>query len=247
MPEVRDWVLRRPSREAGRESTRVRSWSSTAAARRSSSPSSTPPRGSGGSPRSPSGSAAATPPCTCAAGTTRRRATPATTSPTRRARAPRGGADRRGARGLVGVGHRVVHGGSRFTDVGRRRRHGAGRAPARSSSWRRCTCRPTCAASRPRATPCPALPHVAVFDTAFHQTHAAGRLPLRRPGGVVRRPRRPSLRLPRHQPPLRERPRRRAAGPSRSRTLRLVTLHLGNGCSAAAVARRRARSTPPWG
>ena len=55
------------------------------------------------------------------------------------------------------------------------------------------------------------------------------------PDGVVRAAPRPPLRVPRHQPPLRERPGRRAARPAARRRCAMVTLHLGNGCSAAAV------------
>ena len=82
----------------------------------------------------------------------------------------------------------------------------------------------------------PGVPHVAVFDTSFHQTHARRRLPLRPALRALPAPRHPPLRLPRHVAPLRLAPPRRAP---RSRPddpeLRLITCHLGNGCSVAAI------------
>ena len=70
--------------------------------------------------------------------------------------------------GVDAVGHRVVHGGERFAEPRVDRRRGlAGSA----------TC-PARAAAQPReprrhrggAAALPDVPHVAVFDTAFHQT-----------------------------------------------------------------------------
>ena len=124
----------------------------------------------------------------------------------------------RSARRSSGVGHRVVHGGSRFSAsvVDRRRR--ARRRCAAWSTSRRCTSRPTSPASSGRAAELPELPQVAVFDTAFHQTMPPRRLPLRRADGVVRDARRAPLRLPRHEPPLRQRPGRRAARPAAGRS-----------------------------
>ena len=59
----------------------------------------------------------------------------------------------------------------------------------------------------------PELPQVAVFDTAFHQTMPATAYPLRGARELVRRPRRAPVRLPRHQPSLREPGGRRPTGP----------------------------------
>ena len=91
----------------------------------------------------------------------------------------------------------------------------------------------------------PALPQVAVFDTAFHQTMPGERLPLRGARGVVRPGRRAALRVPRIS--HRFVSERAAALLGRPLgELRLVTAHLGNGCSAAAI-RDGASMTPPWG
>ncbi len=70
----------------------------------------------------------------------------------------------------IAVGHRVVHGGARFfeptliTPLGRdqHRRAVGARAAAQPGEPRR--------ASSPRSEAFPDVPHVAVFDTAFHQT-----------------------------------------------------------------------------
>ena len=86
--------------------------------------------------------------------------------------------------------------------LGRRRRRRALATCATWPTWRRCTSRPTWPASsaaRARAA------RTAAGRGVRHRLppdHAAGRLPLRRAERVVRRARRPPLRLPRHQPPL---------------------------------------------
>ena len=90
-------------------------------------------------------------------------------------------------RTIDAVGHRVVHGGARFRepvviddDVVARDR----------ASWRRsrrCTTRPRSRRSTRRARRCPSVPHVAVFDTAFHAT-------IPRRGRDVRRPARAGAR-----------------------------------------------------
>ena len=70
----------------------------------------------------------------------------------------------------LGVGHRVVHGGAKFsgsipiTQGGGRQDHASASRSARS------TTRSTCSASRSRRSSSPRCPQVAVFDTAFHQT-----------------------------------------------------------------------------
>ena len=68
------------------------------------------------------------------------------------------------------VGHRVVHGGPRLVEptADRRRRPRVHRASSRRS--RRFTTRRRSRASTLRHAPSPAVPQVAVFDTAFHAT-----------------------------------------------------------------------------
>ena len=108
---------------------------------------------------------------------------------------------------------------------------------------RRCTTRPTSRGSSVARRACPDVPHVAVFDTAFHHDAAAARVHLRRAARVGDAPRRPPLRLPRHLARLRLARGRAVARPSSSRTLDLIVLHLGNGASAAAVAGGRSVDT----
>ena len=62
----------------------------------------------------------------------------------------------------------------------------------------RCTTRRTCRASAPREKAFPDVPHVAVFDTAFHQTLAARGVHLRDRRRARRAAPRPPVRLPRH-------------------------------------------------
>ena len=103
----------------------------------------------------------------------------------RSAGSPDGGAGRHAARAARrrsptpavdadAVGHRVVHGGARFTGPGA---IDAGRARRRSRRWRRsrrCTPAPRWRASTRRPRRCRDLPQVACFDTAFHRTTPAG-------------------------------------------------------------------------
>ena len=98
--------------------------------------------------------------------------------------------------------------------LGRRRRRGPGRPARRSSTSRRCTCRPTWPASRPPATRCPDLPQVAVFDTAFHQTMppVAYRYAVPQEWYDEHDVRRYGFHGTSHR--LRQRPGRRAAGPA---------------------------------
>ena len=114
--------------------------------------------------------------------------------------------------GLAAVGHRVVQGGARYSDavlvddeVEQALEDLASLAPVHMPA------NLAGIARRPRRLPRPAagggLRHRLPPDDA------ADGLPLRRARGVVRRARRAPLRLPRHQPPLRQRPCRRAARP----------------------------------
>ena len=136
----------------------------------------------------------------------------------------------------VAVGHRVVHGGARFfepTVVTDARRDQHRRARRRS---RRCTTRRTSPGIRAAQQAFPDVPHVAVFDTAFHQTLAAG--------GVHLRDRRASSpqqhRIRRYgfhgtSPQVRLRGRRPRSSAARSTSCEQIVLHLGNGASVAAI------------
>ena len=125
------------------------------------------------------------------------------------------------------VGHRVVHGGERFRRAGRDRRRGRGGdrgARVARAAAQRAGARARSATAR-RALP--DVPHVAVFDTAFHATIPAEAstyaVParwreewgIRRYGfhGLVGR----------------------SGSPEQVRVPRLVVCHLGGGCSVTAV------------
>ena len=114
-------------------------------------------------------------------------------------------------------------------------------------TWRRCTTRPTCRASRPSR---------AVLPGACRRWRCSTPPSTRRcrarayryavPYAAVRRPPRPPLRLPRHQPPLRQ---RAAAAELLGRPLE--ELQLVDRCTWATAAAPRAvrggaRSTPRW-
>ena len=86
---------------------------------------------------------------------------------------------RRAGIALVGVGHRVVHGGARVRAAGaRRRRRGRSAREVRARS-RRCTSRTTSRRSALLLERAPELPQVACFDTAFHRTQPRGRAGVR--------------------------------------------------------------------
>ena len=104
----------------------------------------------------------------------------------------------RDAGDVAAIGHRVVHGGHRFTaptviddDVLTAIDELDALAPLHNPA----------AASGIRAAgrALPAVPQVAVFDTAFHATLPPHAVDLRRPGRVAGTVRRPALRLPRHE------------------------------------------------
>ena len=147
--------------------------------------------------------------------TTSRRRRPSDTSPSGVIGAPARRADGgRSATSVVGVGHRVVHGGRRFTEsvvvddsvmaeLGRAHR-------ARAAAHAGQPARP----SRPPRRLLPDATAGAVFDTAFHRTLPPVAYRYAVPTEWYERARRPALRLPRHQPPLRRAPRRRDAGPT---------------------------------
>ena len=104
---------------------------------------------------------------------------------------------------------------------------------ARPSS-RRCTTRRGSRRSAPPRRCCRRVPHVAVFDTAFHATLPPPRTRTRCP---ARGPRLgdPALRVSRPQPRVLRDAAPRSSSRARTPELRLVICHLGHGCSAAAV------------
>ena len=80
------------------------------------------------------------------------------------------------------------------------------------------------------------VPHVAVFDTAFHQTMEPVAYLYGLPYVLYQRHGDPALRLPRHLAPLRVPPRRPSCWAGLDDpALRVITCHLGNGCSVAAI------------
>jgi acetate kinase len=144
-------------------------------------------------------------------------------------------------RALVGVGHRLVHGGDRFAasvlvDDGTLAvlRDLAPLAPLHAPA--------NLAGLEVVSTALPDLPHVAVFDTAFHQTMppVAYRYAVPASWYAEHGVRRYGFHGTSH---------RYVAGRAAEMLgrppadLHLVTLHLGNGCSAAAVARGRSVDT----
>ncbi len=139
----------------------------------------------------------------------------------------------RGAEGLYGIGHRVVHGGERFrepalltAEVLRAIRETVPLAPLHNPA--------NLAGIEEALALCPGIPQVAVFDTAFHQTLPPRAflyaLPYRfyEEFGIRR--------FGFHGTSHRYVARRAAEHLGRPpESLSLVTLHLGNGASAAAI------------
>ena len=72
--------------------------------------------------------------------------------------------------GVDAVGHRVVHGGRLVVEPAADRRLAAGGGRGGRRGSRRCTTGPRCAAIERAREALPDVPHVAVFDTAFHAT-----------------------------------------------------------------------------
>ncbi len=142
---------------------------------------------------------------------------------------------------IAAVGHRVVHGGERYAapvviddtvvaDV----RALAHLAPLHNPA--------NLAALEAARTQLPSVPHVAVFDTAFHATLAPRSFRYAVPEAWYREHgiRRYGFHGPSHDGVTR----RAAALLERPREeLRIVSLHLGNGASAAAVDRGRSVET----
>ena len=77
-----------------------------------------------------------------------------------------------GAR-VLGVGHRVVHGGARFAGPTVVTPGGPGGAAGRSFPWRRSTSRTTWPPSKRSRERLPGVPQVACFDTSFHRGQPA--------------------------------------------------------------------------
>ncbi|QIK67669.1 acetate kinase [Nocardioides sp. HDW12B] len=134
---------------------------------------------------------------------------------------------------LTGVGHRVVHGGSRFSDSV------VVDAGVRADLDRLVALAPLHMPANLRGVEVaqaalPDLPHVAVFDTAFHQTMepVAYRYAVPTAWYADHGVRRYGFHGTSHRF-VSERAAELLGRPLES--LRLVTLHLGNGCSAAAV------------
>ena len=123
------------------------------------------------------------------------------------------------------VGHRVVHGGARFREPVVVDEEVKARSRELSRS-RRCTTRRRSTAIEAAQRALPDVPHVAVFDTAFHATMPGGGGDVRRARAVARGMGHPPLRLPRPLGAVGGRARARAAA---------VVCHLGGGCSVTAV------------
>lgn len=139
------------------------------------------------------------------------------------------------------VGHRVVHGGERFTESARIDHDVAqaieAQVPLAPVHNRRCL-----VGIRETQLLFPEAPHVAVFDTAFHQSMppAAYRYALPQPLYEKHRIRRYGFHGSSHRYAS-----ERAAGmlPGSIAGFTGVTVHLGNGCSIAAIAEGRSVDT----
>lgn len=134
---------------------------------------------------------------------------------------------------LIGIGHRVVHGGESFREptlldarVVEAIRDTVHLAPLHNPA--------NLAGIETALALCPGVPQVAVFDTAFHQTMPPHAYRYALPGELYRRHgvRRYGFHGTSHACVA-----RRAAALLRRppQSLNLVTLHLGNGASAAAI------------
>ena len=81
----------------------------------------------------------------------------------------------------------------------------------------------------------PDVPHVAVFDTAFHQTLPPAAYTYAIDAGARGDPPHPPLRVPRHLAQVRQRSRPPPTSAGRSRELKQIVFHLGNGASVTAI------------
>ena len=121
---------------------------------------------------------------------------PKAVRPERRATGRRSTPRSRSCRGADAVGHRVVHGGTRFL-APVRVDDGVVAACASSPSSPRCTSPRRWTAWRRVGRALPDVPAVACFDTAFHATLPAAARDLRAAARVARALRPAALRLPR--------------------------------------------------
>ena len=141
---------------------------------------------------------------------------------------------------LTAVGHRVVHGGERFTQSDGHHRRGARGDRGGLATWPRCTIRSTWwAFARPAG-----CSRRAARGRVRHRVppHAAVlRLSLRPALRVLRKGHSP-LRLPRHVAPVR-RPERGGVPRPAVNELEIVSCHLGNGASLCAVDHGRSVDT----
>jgi len=135
--------------------------------------------------------------------------------------------------GLFGIGHRVVHGGERFREPARvdagvldAIREGIPFAPLHNPG--------NLQGIEVALATCPGVPQVAVFDTAFHQTMPprAFRYALPRDLYNAHRVRRYGFHGTSHAHVARRAAELLGKPPA---SLNLITLHLGNGASAAAI------------
>ena len=111
---------------------------------------------------------------------------------------------------IAGVGHRVVHGGEAFSEQRGDRRDARSRRSRRAPISRRCTIPPNLSGIRDALRLLPDVEHVAVFDTAFHQTMPRARVHVRAAVSALRAVQGAQVRLPRHEPSLRRAARRRS-------------------------------------
>ena len=141
--------------------------------------------------------------------------------------------DAMGERSIAAVGHRVVHGGERFSasalvddEVIDAIRDAFDLAPLHNPANLR--------GIRAAQAAFPDVPHVAVFDTAFHQTLEPEAYLYALPNRLYRRHkiRRYGFHGPSHYYVSRRATELAGLDPE---TARVITLHLGNGCSACAV------------
>jgi acetate kinase len=135
--------------------------------------------------------------------------------------------------GLFGIGHRVVHGGERFREPVRVN-HGALDAIREMVPFAPLHNPGNLLGIEVVLATCPGVPQVAVFDTAFHQTMPprAFRYALPRDLYDTHRVRRYGFHGTSHAHVARRAAELLGKPPA---ALNLITLHLGNGASAAAI------------
>ena len=135
---------------------------------------------------------------------------------------------------IAAVGHRVVHGGSRFAESALITLRSRNSDQSMRSSCPHCTTRITWVASAPVIEALPNAAHVAVFDTAFHQTMPDYAYMYALPYSLYERYgiRRYGFHGTSHQY-VSTRAAEILGRPLTS--LKLITCHLGNGCSITAV------------